>query len=143
MQSLQVTPICRLPAWDVGAPLSGNAWDVLQDCVQNVSRSFRFAWTAARFLLIVSSSVTFQAMAYRQQVSQAAGSTDRPTPSQGWRAEDSLARVAAARASSWRTEHGMTADADFAFAFSSWEEAAAVGGHFLADEWLAVRVSQR
>ena len=63
-------------------------------------------------------------MVYRAQVAGAVDAPpDEPASSSGWRAEDSLARVAGARAITWRRERGYEKDEDFAFAFSTWEEA--------------------
>ena len=65
-------------------------------------------------------------MAYRDQVQHLVEATgDGPSSSSAgatapaWEAEDSLARVAANRASLWRERHKMESDEDFAFCFSS------------------------
>ena len=95
-------------------------------------------------MTIVGSSVGAQAMAYRAQVAETVEAPAEASASYGgWRAEDSLARVAGARAEVWRRERGYERDEDFAFEFSTWEEAVAVAGQHLADAWLAVRVSQQ
>ena len=128
-------------------PLIGSALVVSKECVppaSQCSKSVRFAANFRRLMTIVGSSAGAQAMVYRAQVAGAVDAPpDEPAPSSGWRAEDSLARVAGARAITWRRERGYEKDEDFAFAFSTWEEAVAVGGHFLADAWLAVRVAQQ
>ena len=76
-----------------------------------------------------------------QHLVSAAGDDLAPSGASGaassWQAEDSLVRVAATRAALWRERHGMSSDADFAYA---WEGAFTAGGHYLADHWLAVRV---
>ena len=122
-------------------PLIGSALVVSRECVPPVSqcsKSVRSAANFRRLMTIVGSSVGAQAMAYRAQVAEAVeASGDEPASSAGWRAEDSLARVAGARAITWRREWGYEKDEDFAFAFSTWEEAVAV------DAWLAVRVAQQ
>ena len=128
-------------------PLIGSALVVSKECVPPVSqcsKSVRSAANFRRLMTIVGSSAGAQAMVYRAQVAGAVDAPpDEPASSSGWRAEDSLARVAGARAITWRRERGYEKDEDFAFAFSTWEEAVAVGGHFLADAWLAVRVAQQ
>ena len=128
-------------------PLIGSALVVSRECappVSQCSKSVRPAANFRRLMTIVGNSVGAQAMAYRAQVAEAVEApVDDPASSVGWRAEDSLARVAGARAITWRRERGYEKDEDFAFAFSTWEEAVAVGGHFLADAWLAVRVAQQ
>lgn len=57
-------------------------------------------------------------------------------------AADTLQMAASAHVHKWRAQNGMGDDADFGFAFSSYEEAVAAGGHHLAAAWVAVRTAQ-
>ena len=47
-------------------------------------------------------------------------------------------RLAAQTVRSFREHHGLMVDDDFAYAFSSWEEAAANAGHAVADAWAEI-----
>ncbi|CAE7326591.1 clpC, partial [Symbiodinium sp. CCMP2456] len=50
-------------------------------------------------------------------------------------AETVVDRMAAQAVASFRERHGLLEDNDFAYAFSSWEEAAENAGHAVADAW--------
>lgn len=43
------------------------------------------------------------------------------------------------RVAHWRPAHGAEEDADFAFMFSTLEQAVSLAGHAVADAWLEVR----
>ena len=81
-------------------PLIGSALVVSKECVPPVSQCSKSVWSAANFrrlMTIVGSSAGAQAMVYRAQVAGAVDAPpDEPASSSGWRAEDSLARVAGA-----------------------------------------------
>ena len=86
-------------------PLIGSALVVSRECAPPVSQCSKSVRPAA------NSSVGAQAMAYRAQVAEAVEAPgDDPASSVGWRAEDSLARVAGARAVTWRRERGYEKD---------------------------------
>eukprot|EP00435_Cladocopium_sp_Y103_P051985 s268_g16.t1 len=57
-------------------------------------------------------------------------------------AESNLAQVEVARVREFREKYHVLADEDFAFAFSSFEEAVLAGGDFLGQEWLRIRSEQ-
>jgi len=61
-----------------------------------------------------------------------AGAVDAPP---GTSAETVVDRMAAQAVASFRERHGLLEDNDFAYAFSSWEEAAENAGHAVADAW--------
>ena len=63
------------------------------------------------------------------------GAIDAPP---GSAAETVVDRLAAQAMLSFRERHGLIADSDFAYAFSSWEEAAQNSGHAVADAWAEV-----
>ena len=63
------------------------------------------------------------------------GAIDAPP---GSAAETVVDRLAAQAVLSLRERHGLIADSDFAYAFSSWEEAAQNSGHAVADAWAEV-----
>ena len=50
-------------------------------------------------------------------------------------AHSALERQARARPHQWRQQHGYVRDADFAFTFSSYEDALALPGRAVADAW--------
>ncbi|CAE7730172.1 unnamed protein product [Symbiodinium sp. CCMP2592] len=64
-----------------------------------------------------------------------AGAVDAPP---GTAAETVVDRMAARAVNSFRERHGLQADNDFAYAFSSWEEASHNAGHAVADAWSEV-----
>ena len=57
-------------------------------------------------------------------------------------ADTAMERVAGFRVSQWREQWGLLDEADFAFAFSSYDSAVAHGGHHVADAWLQARTAQ-
>lgn len=57
-------------------------------------------------------------------------------------AGNALHVAAVAHVKDWRHRHQMQDDSDFAFAFATFEEAVATGGHHLAAEWVAIRANQ-
>lgn len=59
-----------------------------------------------------------------------------------WSATTALELAARERVFKWRVEHGLEEDADFAFRWSSHEEAIASSGHSVAHEWLRIRAEQ-
>ena len=59
-----------------------------------------------------------------------------------WDPESALGAVGAQHTARWRREHGLQNDADFAFAFPSFEGALATGGRDLANSWVRVRSAQ-
>ena len=59
-----------------------------------------------------------------------------------WDPESALGAVGAQHTARWRREHGLQNDADFAFAFHSFEEALTTGGRDLANSWVRVRSAQ-
>ena len=61
-----------------------------------------------------------------------AGAVDAPP---GSAAETVVDRMAAQAVAAFRERHGLLEDNDFAYAFSSWEEAAENAGHAVADAW--------
>ena len=63
------------------------------------------------------------------------GAIDAPP---GSAAETVVDRLAAQAVLSFPERHGLIADSDFAYAFSSWEEAAQNSGHAVADAWAEV-----
>ena len=58
-------------------------------------------------------------------------------------ASTALAVTAAQRVSEWRSRHHMEDEADFAFAFESFEAAQRSGGHHLAAAWVEARAAQQ
>ena len=54
-----------------------------------------------------------------------------------WTPESALDKASAARVQEWRRERGLLDDKDFAFTFSTYEQAKLQGGFGLADRWLA------
>ena len=69
-----------------------------------------------------------------QPASSSRPASDRPT------ACNALDFVAANHVDRWRRNHSMHEEADFAGAFTSYEEAMAAGGHALAEAWLHARL---
>ncbi len=69
-----------------------------------------------------------------QSASSSRLASDRPT------ACNALDFVAATHVDRWRRNHSMNEEADFAGAFTSYEEAMAAGGHALAEAWLHARL---
>ena len=59
-----------------------------------------------------------------------------------WSATTALELAARERVFKWRVEHGLEEDSDFAFRWSSHEEAIASSGHSVAHEWLRIRAEQ-
>eukprot|EP00434_Breviolum_minutum_P029334 symbB.v1.2.025947.t1/scaffold2554.1/size89898/9 len=59
-----------------------------------------------------------------------------------WSATTALELAARERVLKWRVEHGLEEDSDFAFRWSSHEEAIASSGHSVAHEWLRIRAEQ-
>ena len=57
-------------------------------------------------------------------------------------ASNALQVAAINHVSRWRDQHGMGADSDFGFAFSTYDHAVAAGGHHLAAAWVTVRAEQ-
>ena len=57
-------------------------------------------------------------------------------------ASNALRVAAVAHVKDWRHRHQMQDDSDFAFAFATFEEAVATGGHHLAAEWVTIRANQ-
>ena len=66
-------------------------------------------------------------------------SSSRPVPDRPT-ACNALDFVAATHVDRWRRNHSMQEEADFAGAFTSYEEAMAAGGHALAEAWLHARL---
>ena len=60
-----------------------------------------------------------------------------------WAAVTALEIAARERVATWRAERGLEDDSDFAFRWSSHEEAVAGAGHAVAHEWLRARAEQR
>ena len=87
------------------------------------------ALIAAALVGPMSGIYATQAMESRQ------GAIDAPP---GSAAETVVDRLAAQAVLSFRERHGLIADSDFAYAFSSWEEAAQNSGHAVADAWAEV-----
>ena len=56
-----------------------------------------------------------------------------------WTPESALDKALAARVQEWRRERGLLHDKDFAFAFSTYEQAKLQGDFGLADRWLAAQ----
>ena len=54
-----------------------------------------------------------------------------------------LGEVSRQRAAQWRRQHGFEGDRDFAYAFSSYEEARATAGTLVAEAWAAIRASDQ
>ena len=52
-----------------------------------------------------------------------------------------LGEMSRQRAGQWREQHGFLSDADFAYAFRSYEDAMAQAGTLVAEEWAVVRSS--
>ena len=57
-------------------------------------------------------------------------------------AASNLAKVQVARVREFREKNLLLADEDFAFAFSSYDEAVLAGGDFLGQEWARIRLDQ-
>ena len=66
---------------------------------------------------------------------------DQEGPGGHWPACEAVALVEAGRVAAWRDENGLQDDGDFAFRFSSWEQAVAGAGHVVAMAWLQARQS--
>ena len=59
-----------------------------------------------------------------------------------WSAATSLQVIAASRVREWRQKHRVQKDADFAFYFTSYEQAVRQAGHHVADAWTVARAEQ-
>lgn len=66
---------------------------------------------------------------------------DQEGPGGHWPACEAVALVEAGRVAAWRDENGLQDDGDFAFRFSSWEQAVSGAGHVVAMAWLQARQS--
>ena len=60
-------------------------------------------------------------------------------PLAGWQAVDAIQQVEDQRIQAWRKDNGLTLDEDFAFAFTTYEQAQVMAGGLVADRWVAVR----
>ena len=60
-------------------------------------------------------------------------------PLAGWQAVDAIQQVEDQRIQAWREDNGLTLDEDFAFAFTTYEQAQVMAGGLAADRWVAVR----
>ena len=93
------------------------------------------AATAPRSLLGVLASATVAlAMSDPPGIYAAEASGSDPLS-----AETAQERLEAMRTGRWREKMGLVADDDFAFAFSSFEEAVMNAGHHVASDWLHIR----
>ena len=125
---------CPLPALAVGARQFCSVDGVP---VQSAAIALHSAPGARRLeiggALVAAALASKMAGIYAIQAMESAeGAVDAPA---GTEAETVVDRLAAQNVRSFREHHGLMVDDDFAYAFSSWEEAAANAGHAVADAW--------
>ena len=111
--------------------------DVAMCCMRSEAHSAVFSPSRRFLVLVVSTSAA--AMAYHPGVyALQAAEAEEETFS----ADTAMERVAGFRVSQWREQWGLLDEADFAFAFASYDSAVAHGGHHVADAWVQARTAQ-